>query len=97
MQQPQHNGDKPLDKRPVFLKRTLLRNGVMDAQLQTELVLQSGLECKICPNTYKMFFVDGTEDLVWRRTRRYSDSEVVAARAKLTAKYLASVDSRSTT
>lgn len=44
-----------------FLKRNLSNSRIGDV------VTVSGLELKICVNTYKIFFVDGTEDYFWRR------------------------------
>jgi paired amphipathic helix protein Sin3a len=31
------------------------------------LEMVNGLECKICMNTYKMFYVEDTEDYMYRR------------------------------
>jgi len=52
-------------RRQPFLKRNLLSHPPSnDAERVTT---RSGLELKICVNTYKIFFVDGTEDYFRRR------------------------------
>ncbi len=56
----------------VFLHRN---HRLQEAQLQRrdELLIAYNLECKICINTYKIFYVENTEDLLTKKCRR-SDS-----------------------
>ncbi|KAJ3048832.1 Transcriptional regulatory protein sin3 [Rhizophlyctis rosea] len=52
-----------------FLKRNLPKGaeGLKERMNAGEVKSRSGLELKICQNSYKMFFVDGTEDWFWRK------------------------------
>jgi paired amphipathic helix protein Sin3a len=52
-------------RREPFLKRNLPKEVGDDPPLNVETV--SGLELKICVNTYKIFFVDNTEDYFRRK------------------------------
>ncbi|RKO95154.1 hypothetical protein CAUPRSCDRAFT_13108, partial [Caulochytrium protostelioides] len=53
-------------RRP-FLRRNLPANAGADDEAQRDIITHSGLELKICVNTYKIFFVDHTEDYFERR------------------------------
>ncbi|KAI8374728.1 uncharacterized protein BYT42DRAFT_499846 [Radiomyces spectabilis] len=50
---------------PRFLKRNL-RDNVHDDRLK-DILVQSGMQYKICRNTYHMFYIIGTEDTFMRR------------------------------
>lgn len=50
----------------VFLKRNCLN----DSNSRASTIIQYNLECKICINTYKIFYVENTEDLLVKRMRR---------------------------
>lgn len=52
--------EHPLKVRNPFLRRNLPAYTSEDLPLNVE--TKSGLELKICVNTYKIFFVDNTED-----------------------------------
>jgi paired amphipathic helix protein Sin3a len=69
--------EKLLDKnREPFLKRNLPSSVSRDPPQNVE--TKSGLELKICMNTYKIFFVDGTEDYFHRRREtKHMKSEAV--------------------
>ncbi len=56
-------------KCPLFLRRSMLLHGNDDARRKSLMytAVIYNLECKICINTYKMFFVENSEDLVHRR------------------------------
>ena len=54
-----------LQRRDPFLKRNLPSHVGEDPPLNVE--TKSGLELKICVNTYKIFFVDNTEDYFRRK------------------------------
>ncbi|RKO92645.1 hypothetical protein BDK51DRAFT_18371 [Blyttiomyces helicus] len=58
-------GSPPLSPRHPFLKRNLPARIADDPPRNVE--TRSGLELKICVNTYKIFFVDNTEDYFRRR------------------------------
>eukprot|EP00047_Mylnosiga_fluctuans_P012588 m.27016 g.27016 ORF g.27016 m.27016 type:complete len:1120 (+) comp4360_c0_seq1:36-3395(+) len=54
-------------KRPVFLKRNARRVGYADATAaMAGVIFNNMLECKICMNTYKMYFVIKSEDYFHR-------------------------------
>ena len=59
------------ERREPFLKRSLPTHVGEEPPLNVE--TKSGLELKICVNTYKIFFVDNTEDY-FRRKRQSSSS-----------------------
>ncbi|KAJ3035457.1 Transcriptional regulatory protein sin3 [Rhizophlyctis rosea] len=59
-------GGGPNHREP-FLRRCLPVEGGGHTTAVGEVVSRSGLELKICQNSYKMFFVDGSEDWFWRR------------------------------
>jgi paired amphipathic helix protein Sin3a len=62
-----------MKRRDPFLKRNLPSQVGEDPPVNVE--TKSGLELKICVNTYKIFFVDNTEDYFRRkRTGHLSDS-----------------------
>jgi paired amphipathic helix protein Sin3a len=61
-----------LKRREPFLRRTLPVEVGDDPPLNVE--TQSGLELKICVNTYKIFFVDNTEDYFRRKQSAMSSS-----------------------
>ncbi|KAL2918180.1 hypothetical protein HK105_202107 [Polyrhizophydium stewartii] len=84
-----------------FLKRNLPTEVAEDPPLNVE--TRSGLELKICVNTYKIFFVDNTEDYFRRRRSATSRSLVglapdarqqaeAAARTKRHGKFAAWLD-----
>ena len=52
------------EQREPFLIRNLPVNNTIQGD---DIVSTSGLELKICVNTYKIFFVGGTEDYVCRK------------------------------
>jgi paired amphipathic helix protein Sin3a len=54
-------------RREPFLKRNLPSN--ISEEPPTNVETRSGLELKICVNTYKIFFVDNTEDYFCRKER----------------------------
>jgi paired amphipathic helix protein Sin3a len=54
-----------MKRREPFLKRSLPAHIDEDPPLNVE--TKSGLELKICVNTYKIFFVDNTEDYFKRK------------------------------
>lgn len=57
---------KLIDKaREPFLKRSL--PATVSREPPSRIVTRSGLELKICMNTYKIFFVEGTEDYFYRK------------------------------
>lgn len=63
-----------------FLKRNIvisykIGKSVLDGG-KFKVYIKSGLEIKICTNTYKMFFVENTEDLFYRRWLHSSNSNV---------------------
>jgi paired amphipathic helix protein Sin3a len=45
---------------PFVITRTVASKEVRDA---SHFLIMNNLECKICVNTYKMFFVENTEDV----------------------------------
>ena len=58
-------GKDLLPKRPVFLSRNIPKT--MDAaSIMEQTTIKNNLECKICVNTYRMFFVENTYDLLYR-------------------------------
>ncbi|KAJ3372348.1 Transcriptional regulatory protein sin3 [Kappamyces sp. JEL0680] len=63
-----------LQHRKPFLKRNLPTQVGEDPPLNVE--TKSGLELKICVNTYKIFFVDNTEDY-FRRKRSTNNSSLL--------------------
>ncbi|KAJ3180454.1 Transcriptional regulatory protein sin3 [Geranomyces variabilis] len=60
-------------RREPFLKRNLPASA--PDQPPHDVEAHSGLELKVCVNTYKMFFVDHTEDYFVRRRRRGAAAE----------------------
>jgi paired amphipathic helix protein Sin3a len=50
----------------LLLRRSLRRRP------KTPVCARYRLECKICVNTYKLFYVEHTEDLLWRPQREKS-------------------------
>lgn len=59
-----------VSKRPIFLKRNVTRTGFTDATAaMSSVVFNNLLECKICMNTYKMYFVIKSEDFFFRPHR----------------------------
>ena len=54
-------------KREPFLKRNLPYSGSIPDDATANVETKSGLELKICLNTYKIFFVNNTEDYFVRR------------------------------
>lgn len=55
----------PQDRRRPFLARNLPGDGADDVEeRRSELFIESKLEIKICMNTYKIFYVQGTEDVL---------------------------------
>lgn len=63
-----------LKRRDPFLKRNLPTHVGEDPPLNVE--TKSGLELKICVNTYKIFFVDNTEDY-FRRKRSSNNASLL--------------------
>ena len=51
--------------REPFLKRNL--PSFVGRESPSNVITKSGLELKICMNTYKIFFVDNTEDFFYRK------------------------------
>ena len=60
---------KLLGSREPFLKRNLpnSQSPILTFPSTDSITAHSGLELKICVNTYKMFFVDNTEDYFYRK------------------------------
>ena len=50
---------------------------------QPDVIARGGLEIKVCVRTYRLFYVSGTEDFLWRT---FSKEEAERAAAKLQAK-----------
>ncbi|KAF8982848.1 Transcriptional regulatory protein sin3 [Entomortierella lignicola] len=65
---------------PTFLKRNLPSN--IPEEPQQDIVTHSGLEVKICINTYKIFFVNTTEDFFQRKGPRVSKEKLHKNRSK---------------
>jgi paired amphipathic helix protein Sin3a len=62
-----------LPKRPVFLPRNIPKT--MDASsIMEQTIIKNNLECKICVNTYRMFFVENTYDLLYRSRPFWDDA-----------------------
>jgi hypothetical protein len=57
----------------VFLKRN--KKKMKPEQLTKNITIQNELECKICIATFKMFYVEDTEDLLFRDRRKFSKEE----------------------
>lgn len=70
-------------KSPLFLKRNIGGKNRDDLQ---EFIINYNLECKICINTYKMFFVEGSEDFMWKKTRRSHDTDYEKLNSILSAR-----------
>jgi paired amphipathic helix protein Sin3a len=56
-------------KSKVFLKRCLRKSALTSDSLDSALIVEYNLECKICINTYKLFYVENTEDCLYRMTK----------------------------
>jgi paired amphipathic helix protein Sin3a len=73
-----------------FLQRNLPKS--IPDEPPTNIETKSGLELKICVNTYKIFFVDNTEDFFYRRRSKsingLSHSDKLAADALIRSKKL---------
>ncbi|KAF9915669.1 Transcriptional regulatory protein sin3 [Lobosporangium transversale] len=69
---------------PTFLKRNLPSN--IPEEPQQDIVTHSGLEVKICINTYKIFFVNTTEDFFQRKGRKVSMEKLAKNRAQRSQK-----------
>ncbi|KAF9544692.1 Transcriptional regulatory protein sin3 [Mortierella hygrophila] len=65
---------------PTFLKRNLPEH-IPDEPPQ-DIITHSGLEVKICINTYKIFFVNSTEDFFKRKGSSPSKEKLKEGRAK---------------
>lgn len=66
-------------KRTVFLKR----NKQKAETVRETVEVSNQLECKICVNTYKIFYVENTEDyLKHHKTRPFSQQQAAAKSAK---------------
>ncbi|KAF9998622.1 Transcriptional regulatory protein sin3 [Entomortierella chlamydospora] len=65
---------------PTFLKRNLPSN--IPEEPQQDIVTHSGLEVKICINTYKIFFVNTTEDFFERKGPKVSKEKLQKGRAR---------------
>jgi paired amphipathic helix protein Sin3a len=61
----QGDSDLELRKARVCLIRNQRKN--LGRKVMDRLEMVNGLECKICMNTYKMFYVEDTEDYMFRR------------------------------
>lgn len=59
------------DTRTPFLRRNLPEDAE-ESLPPRDVLTHSGLEIKICINTYKIFFVNNTEDLFYRKSKRTS-------------------------
>lgn len=60
-------------QKKVFLKRN--KRKMKPEQLTKNITIQNELECKICIATFKMFYVEDTEDLFFRDRRKISKEE----------------------
>lgn len=68
--------DPELERRArrTFLRRNLART--MPHNSDTDLVIVNGLECKVCTRTYKLFYVDQSEDCMYRWGRLSAANKV---------------------
>jgi len=65
-----HGDSNQIDvrKHHIFLLRNKKKNLVKkDKEKMEDLDIHNGLECKICLNTYKLFYVEDTEDYFHRK------------------------------
>ena len=69
------------NRRDPFCKRNLPVQVGEEPPLNVE--TKSGLELKICVNTYKIFFVDNTEDYFRRKKPNGNTSEAILANSNL--------------
>jgi len=69
-----------------FLKRNLPQ--VIPDEPPTNLIMHSGLELKICVNTYKLFFVNDTEDYFKRCNTRLSEKKLEILKNKRKNKFI---------
>ncbi|KAF9283609.1 Transcriptional regulatory protein sin3 [Mortierella alpina] len=65
---------------PTFIKRNL--PAVVPDEPNLDVITHSGLEVKICINTYKIFFVSETEDFFMRKKAGLSREKLNEGRAK---------------
>ncbi|KAF9433156.1 Transcriptional regulatory protein sin3 [Entomortierella beljakovae] len=65
---------------PTFLKRNLPSN--IPEEPQQDIITHSGLEVKICINTYKIFFVNTTEDFFERKGPKVPKEKLEKNRVK---------------
>lgn len=79
-----------LKRRDPFLKRNLPDSVVEERS--SDIQSQSGLELKICVNTYRIFFVNDTEDY-FRRKHTLSADDLDSFKAKRHAKFRSWLDS----
>lgn len=69
--------DSALQKHPVYMKRNKMFEGDADKALE-DVDLENKLECKVCVQTYKLFFVVNGSDLLHRRKQNQKDQRLDA-------------------
>lgn len=69
--------DLDVRKHRIFLLRNKKKNA--NAKVMERVELYNGLECKICLTTYKLFYVEDTEDYFHRRRRTPKTAASTAA------------------
>ncbi|KAF9430605.1 Transcriptional regulatory protein sin3 [Podila epigama] len=70
---------------PTFLKRNL--PSMIQEEPPQDIITHSGLEVKICINTYKIFFVNSTEDYFQRKNVGVTKAQLKDVRAKRLDKF----------